>query len=157
MICRVGAARALVVTSALTPTHALPRPAQFGCCMTRMRKTEDIEMMKYLAEKQNSKLTILKPAAAATVAAFAVATVPAVAIGDEARQETSDRTPAKDTKEPLSQVDAVDGETSDRTPGSETADAPETSDRTPGKDTETPAAQVGKFKDETSDRTPSND
>lgn len=37
--------------------------------------------------------------------------------GRAAGQETSDRTPKKDTSTPLSQTTKVEGETSDRTPG----------------------------------------
>lgn len=95
--------------------------------------------------------TLLSPVA---VAALTVIGSMSAADAKEARPETSDRTPAKETATPLPQVDSVKGETSDRTPENSAAAVPETSDRTPSKSTPTPPPQAGKFRDDTSDRTP---
>jgi hypothetical protein len=104
-----------------------------------------------------TKTYLIKPLSAAAFASLAMMGTMSGAESNEARQETSDRSPAKETLKPLSQVDSAKGVTSDRTPGTTAAATPETSDRTPAKATETPAPQAGKFRDDTSDRTPSNE
>lgn len=107
-------------------------------------------MMKLFTKKY-----LFNPLPTVAIAALALLGATSAVGANEVRQETSDRTPAKETLEPLSQVDSAKGETSDRTPGKTAAATPETSDRTPAKATPTPAPQAGKFRDETSDRTPS--
>lgn len=53
------------------------------------------------------------PASSSSTEDMETRTIP----GREAGQETSDRTPKKDTTVPLSQTTKTEGETSDRTPG----------------------------------------